>query len=428
MNTEPKLLISHDIEEINIHIKALYAGKQPQPWLGFSRSYTQFDDAYAKVLIKNQITEDERFVLACSILTTFDSRGFESLVSIQEGNAIGGYVYGTSYMSPTGDTIGFLIGNERRNDIYRILSSKGRLENLGLINIEQLGPQTAIMSHAIHPSEELVSITMYNEPYEPSYTKDFPAQKLTTRHVWDDLVLSYYTREGLIELENWLSHHEAFNKLNTVTRKLKRGYRVLFHGASGTGKTLTATLLGQKYKRDVYHIDLSMMVSKYIGETEKNLKKVFDIAEHRDWILFFDEADAIFGKRTSTKSSNDRYANQEVSYLLQRIEDYPGMIMLATNFKGNMDDAFLRRFQSMVKFPKPSADERYALWSNVFKTEVPVSEEVDFYKLAMDYDITGATIGNVLRYCVLEILETKDKAISKELIIRGIEKEQAKSL
>src|SRR5204863_2251929 len=133
-------------------------------------------------------------------------------------------------------------------------------------------------------------------------------------------------------------------------------------GPPGTGKTLTAGLLGKEFNKDVYRVDLSQIVSKYIGETEKNLSKIFDRAEHKDWILFFDEADALFGKRTNVQSSHDKYANQEVSYLLQRVEDYAGLLILSSNFKNNLDDAFIRRFHEVVHFPLPDARQRLILW------------------------------------------------------------------
>jgi len=127
--------------------------------------------------------------------------------------------------------------------------------------------------------------------------------------------------------------------------------RILFIGAPGTGKKTLASLIGQQSGKEVYRIDLSMIMSKYIGETEKNLSKVFDAAEHKDWILFFDEADALFEKKTNVRDAHDKYANQEVAYLLQRIEDYNGLVILATNMKNNIDDAFTRRFQTIISFP-----------------------------------------------------------------------------
>lgn len=136
----------------------------------------------------------------------------------------------------------------------------------------------------------------------------------------------------------------------------------MFSGPPGTGKTLTAALLGKSTGRDVYRVDLSMVVSKYIGETEKNLSRVFDAASYKEWILFFDEGDALFGKRTEASSSNDRHANQLTGYLLQKIEDFPGTVIVATNLKSNMDEAFTRRFQNMVHFTIPGPEERLQLW------------------------------------------------------------------
>lgn len=127
--------------------------------------------------------------------------------------------------------------------------------------------------------------------------------------------------------------------------------KILFIGAPGTGKKTMASLIGQQLGTDVYKIDLSMVVSKYIGETEKNLELIFARAEDKGWILFFDEADALFGKRTNVRDAHDRYANQEVAYLLQKIEDYNGIVILATNMKNNIDEAFTRRFQTVVRFP-----------------------------------------------------------------------------
>src|SRR6201991_4144918 len=150
--------------------------------------------------------------------------------------------------------------------------------------------------------------------------------------------------------------------------RLKKGYRALFYGPPGTGKTLTAALLGNEMNKDVYRVDLSMVVSKYIGETEKNLELLFARAEDKGWILFFDEADALFGKRTSVRDAHDKYANQEVSYLLQRIEDFNGLIILATNMKNNIDEAFVRRFNAILRFPFPEAAERKLIWEKSFPT------------------------------------------------------------
>ena len=141
-----------------------------------------------------------------------------------------------------------------------------------------------------------------------------------------------------------------------------------------------------------------MIVSKYIGETEKNLARIFDLAEHKNWILFFDEADALFGKRTRVDDAHDRFANQEISFLLQRIEDFDGVVILASNFKANIDDAFLRRFHSVVQFPMPRAPERLRMWREAFPAKARLDERLDLARIAERHELTGGTIVNVARH------------------------------
>jgi SpoVK/Ycf46/Vps4 family AAA+-type ATPase len=166
-----------------------------------------------------------------------------------------------------------------------------------------------------------------------------------------------------------------------------------------------------------------MIVSKYIGETEKNLSKIFDIAQHKNWILFFDEADALFGKRTAASSSNDRHANQQTAYLLQRIEDFPGIVILATNLKANMDDAFTRRFQAMIHFNMPSAEERYQLWNNAFSETCTLHPDIDLYKIAEEYELAGGSIINVLRFCALSAIRRNDSVVTKQELLAGLRRE-----
>ena len=200
----------------------------------------------------------------------------------------------------------------------------------------------------------------------------------------------------------------------------------MFYGPPGTGKTLTASLLGKSAGLDVYRIDLSMVVSKFIGETEKNLANVFDQAENKNWILFFDEADALFGKRTQASSSNDRHANQEVSYLLQRVEDFPGVVILATNLKANLDDAFSRRFQSMIYFPMPGPEQRKALWEKAFSDHTVLDENFNLDELAYKHEMAGGAIINVVRYSSMKALKRGDNRILRKDVVDGIRKEFGK--
>lgn len=212
-----------------------------------------------------------------------------------------------------------------------------------------------------------------------------------------------------------------------LSKFLKAGYRSLFYGPPGTGKTLAATLLGKMNGMDVYRVDLSMIVSKYIGETEKNLARVFDLAENRNWILFFDEADALFGKRTSTNTSNDRHANQEVAYLLQRIEDFPGIVILATNLRSNIDEAFSRRFQSVIYFPMPSEELRAELWRKMLPTDWLGNDAEEVINVAAQTELSGGSITNVVRRCALSLLHSEDRKLNKSILKDALEKERIKS-
>ena len=182
-------------------------------------------------------------------------------------------------------------------------------------------------------------------------SRDVPAEHLKTEMEWNDLVLNDHTMQAIRKIEQWVHQHSTGMDEWEMKDKRKSSYCALFYGPPGNGKTLTATLLGKYTNHDVYRIDLSKIVSKYIGETEKNLASLFERAENKNWILFFDEADALFGKRTEVRDSHDKYANQEVSYLFQRIESHSGLSILSTNLRNNIDEAFIRRFNAMIYFP-----------------------------------------------------------------------------
>jgi len=208
--------------------------------------------------------------------------------------------------------------------------------------------------------------------------------------------------------------------------KIKPGFRVLFHGPPGTGKTMTACLLGKYTGRDVFRIDLSMVVSKYIGETEKNLSKLFDKAANKDWILFFDEADSIFGKRTSVRDAHDKYANQEVSYLLQRIEMHAGLVILASNMKSNIDASFTRRFNTIIEFENPGIPERMLIWKNYLPDSVKLESKISLKEISKNYELTGANIVNVIHFAGLRTLEKESDTVTYADILNGIRKEYEK--
>lgn len=255
----------------------------------------------------------------------------------------------------------------------------------------------------------------------PKFSADFPARELNTHLEWEDLVLMKDTEEHLQELTLWLKHSkELIHDWTTGSEEM--GYKVLFYGPPGTGKTLTANLLAKKLNRLIFRIDLSQIVSKFIGETEKNLEKIFKRAEKKDWILFFDEADSLFSKRSSVSNSNDRHANQETAYLLQRIETCQNLVILASNLKDNLDEAFSRRFQSIINFPKPDAEQREKLWNKGFSAKADVSK-IDIAALAKKYELSGAEINNVIRFSSLKAIDKGNAIIEQDDIVTAIRRE-----
>ncbi|MDJ0632272.1 MAG: ATP-binding protein [Xenococcaceae cyanobacterium MO_188.B29] len=221
------------------------------------------------------------------------------------------------------------------------------------------------------------------------------AQRIDSNVTWEDLILPESELNILRELATHVRHKEKVYHHWGFAQKNARGLGIsaLFAGASGTGKTLAAEVLGNELQLDVYRIDLSAVVSKYIGETEKNLKKIFDAAEGCGAILLFDEADALFGKRSEVKDSHDRYANMEVSYLLQRIESYQGLAILTTNLKDDLDRAFLRRIRFIAQFPFPDFSQRSAIWQRIFPLNTP-TQDLNFEKLAK-LNVAGGNIRNI---------------------------------
>lgn len=331
-------------------------------------------------------------------------------------------------MLPTGETAQFILaGNDIANRLrlMQYFSSDHFFRKQNVIHLEPVKEGEPKMSGRIVLSQEYVELITMGKIQAPVFSQDFPAKKIDTAMTWEDLVLRSVTQTQINDIKIWIEHHEALAADHVIARKLKQGYRVLFYGPPGTGKTLTASLLGKQFNKDVYRIDLSQVVSKFIGETEKNLEKIFAKAENKDWMLFFDEADSLFGKRSGISSSHDKYANQEVSYLLQRIEDFPGLIMLASNFKNNIDQAFLRRFNSIIHFPMPDAAERLSIWKKNVPATIQLQPTVNLKTFADKHEFSGSSITNIMQYACLHAL-SKNAPIGNDEIMNGIKRELLK--
>ena len=231
-----------------------------------------------------------------------------------------------------------------------------------------------------------------HEPDEPTTARIEPLAAIAT---WDDIVLPPLQLDLLHRIADQVEKRAQVYEAWGFGARMNRGLGItaLFAGPSGTGKSMAAEVIANALRLNLYRIDLSAVVSKYIGETEKNLRRLFDAAEDGGALLFFDEADALFGKRSEVKDSHDRYANLEINYLLQRMERYSGVTILATNMRTAIDAAFVRRLRFIVRFPFPARAERRSIWEKAFPQEAPV-EKLDYDRLS-SLEATGGTIRDI---------------------------------
>jgi adenylate kinase family enzyme len=253
------------------------------------------------------------------------------------------------------------------------------------------------------------------------------AARLEPAYGWAHLVLPDRQLDLLRSISSYLRHRDRvlsdWGYDRTVSRT--QGLKVLFAGASGTGKTMAAQVLGAELGLEIFRVDLATVVSKYIGETEKNLERIFGAADGSNAILFFDEADALFGKRSEVSDSHDRYANIEVAYLLQRMEAYPGAVILATNFRRNIDEAFIRRLDFVVDFPFPEEEDRRRIWRLLLPDEAPIAEDVDVDFLAAQFKLSGGAIRNCSLSAAFQAAD-EDAAIGMRHLVRAVAQEFAK--
>jgi AAA+ superfamily predicted ATPase len=342
----------------------------------------------------------------------------------------GGFRHGSDGdFVPTGETLVFILAGKDlalRFDVQALFDRDHCFAKHTILRLQPSGEEEALLKAPLRLTEEYLAWFTTGQAHRPQFGAQFPARFIETQLKWDDLVLHPGTRRQIEEISTWIAHGDKLMNAWGMAPKLRPGYRSLFYGPPGTGKTMTACLLGKSTQREVYKVDLSLVISKYIGETEKNLAKVFDQAEHRDWILFFDEADALFGKRSETRDSHDRYANQEIAFLLQRLETFDGIAILASNLRENLDDAFARRFESIIYFPLPRPEERLKLWRQGFSPKAQLEATLDLDKLAKEHSLSGGAIMNVIRYASLHALQRESEEIRLEDVLQGIRQEYAK--
>ncbi|WP_166837596.1 ATP-binding protein [Rheinheimera pleomorphica] len=391
--------------------------------------------SYASFVCQRQLSVNERLLLLLALAPHLQPQLLDSFFVRNDNLGRSFTEFGGaatkqhSGFLPSAETAAFLLAGADlalRLDVMQLLQPEQPLRRDNIIQLQHDSADEPFLSARLCVSAEYLQLFISGTRQKPDYNSYFPARLLTTPLGWQDLVLPGALMAEIAHITGWLEHQHTLMQQWQLSRSIKPGYRALFYGPPGTGKTLTAALIGQQTGADVYRIDLSAVVSKYIGETEKNLAAVFDQAQARHWILFFDEADALFGKRSQTSNSNDRYANQQVSYLLQRIEDFPGVVLLASNLKANIDEAFARRFQAMLYFPLPDVSERLQLWQRILGSGVALSADVDLVYLAHEFELSGGAMTNVVRYAAIATLLRGDKALRQDDLLQGISRERRK--
>ncbi|MGL4790291.1 MAG: ATP-binding protein, partial [Anaerotignaceae bacterium] len=250
---------------------------------------------------------------------------------------------------------------------------------------------------------------------------------IEAKHSIEDLILPKDQKQLILHGCNYIKlKNKVYEDWNFKKRfPYGKGLNMLFAGPPGTGKTMAAQIISKELSLPMYRLELSRTVSKYIGETEENLRIIFDAAQKSNIILFIDEMDALFGKRSEVKSSKDRYSNMETSYLLQRLEQYDGVVLMATNYLTNIDEAFMRRIHFIVHFPFPDQEARMYLWKTIFPPSAPLKKDIDFRFLSEKFELSGGSIKNIALKSAF-LAAAQNKAISMTHIIPSVVDEMSK--
>ena len=439
VNKETKnnaLVISSEISWL-----VLYIGNRLEAYFDINKNFKapkapdlkNFESKYSEFIVNNNLSEIERFFIITCLALHFKPQVFDTFLVKDKAlnkrfTEFGGKIdESKSIFVPTLETIAFIFYGdsfESRFLLHSFFEDDHIFKKENILELYSENANTSFLSNFIKLNDEYFQLFTFGTSFKPSYNSNFPASEISSQLSWDELILNKSTFDEVTIVNTWIENKLEIENSKILSKKINKGYKCLFYGPPGTGKTLTATLIGKKNNKPVYRVDLSQVVSKYIGETEKNLASIFDIAENKDWILFFDEAESLFSKRTGVSDSKDKHANQQTSYLLQRVENFNGLIILATNLKPNIDLAFSRRIQSIINFPIPNANDREKLWINALKNISDLA--LPFVKeISKSYEISGGVIKNVIQYAWL-VSKRANEPISKKNILSGIRRELAK--
>lgn len=379
------------------------------------------ESPYSLTANKHQLTSIDRVILALGVASAHYPSILKTFIQIEENSGAFAIEAGGEYhktnrsFKPTFQTALFLLAGKDLSlwSHYSAQLIKGSvlLQN----DIVYNRSSTEFIHGKIELDTAYLNYFLSGQKPQLDHGSYFPGKLYKSDLTMDDIILEDNVREQIKPIGNYIKALEnGFFKNNE--HHFKPGFITLFYGAPGTGKTMLAGILANTYGIDMYHVDLSQVVSKYIGETEKNLEVLFNRLQGKNCMLFFDEADALFGKRSDVKDAHDRYANQEVSYLLQRIEKFDGLTILASNFENNMDDAFKRRIDVSINVVRPTEITRKALWEHYLPKNITFESEDLLKHLAKEYSYTGANIRNIMKNVAMALHDGNETIITHSLI------------
>ncbi len=427
-NSSPKGLLA-DFEKLSGNFKLILENGIEDffPNSKFSDS----DGAYANFVTENSLNREERLLILLSLIQYIDP-GFIHQLETEKNEYRLVQCSKTGLMLPTGETFLKLLSANDKNvriEAHKYLGTDHLFYRKSVIDLGDVNEGMSRFFGVLKLTPTYQELFLYNKHSRPRFSQEFPAHLLETHLAWEDLSINPITADKVDEIRAFLDHGDTLRDNWGLKKHMKPGYRCLFYGPSGTGKTLAATLLGKHIGREVYRVDISSVISKYIGETAKNLNSLFNTAEDKDWILFFDEGDALFGKRVDTSQSEDKnshFANQDIAYLLQRIENYNGLVIVASNFKKNMDDAFSRRFQNIVHFDLLNQELSKKYWENNIPSNVTLGAGIDLELIVKRYPLSPASIINVINRVCLKTIRKGSTEISNADLELCIKDEQVK--
>lgn len=397
-NKNSSLNLISDLEFLQSRLTAIKAdGVQ-----AFNPQIPEGEGEYEKFVREKKLNHAERLLVLLALIPHIDAEVYEVLIDAR--NSFHFFeVPGQRQLLPSGRTFIKLYAGSSiilKLEAQRYLNTDHILFKQGVLQLGAVAQGAVPESGPLNIGPAYKDMFLFNHQGSPRFSDEFPAQLLETTLEWNDLIVSEFVAQGLEEICNGAELKVNPQSEPVLARHERPGYRALFHGPSGTGKTEAVALIGRRLGRKVYRVNLSSVMSKYVGQTIKNLESLFNTSEHRGWILFFDEGDALFGKRTTgehSEESSAQHNNRDVAFLLQRIERFTGIIFVATNLSKNIDDAFSRRFEVAINFGALPAQLYEKVWLNNLPKQFTLDPNIDFKYLHSNYPFTPGSIINVIK-------------------------------